>query len=237
MTKKYRAALTALALAVVMLYWARPLLGCGPFFNVAIYSFDYHPDLPLNNFAAGQLGIVQPGWARSYLFAAYRYLAGPGFDADERKALVSFWTDRINAWQASAASDPSKPWLDARSKVPGAGEAPSIDVNRLAPDNSYSYVNCNDDAFPSAVATLDEMTGKFGAGSSQVKDWLAAQDQVFGDCHEGNAIPAAASAQMTPLEKAQRDYQIASANFYAGHFDLAQHQFEAIAKDESSPWR
>src|SRR5580700_3452434 len=100
MAKKSRGALIVLAMVVGLLYWARPLLGCGPFFNVAIYSFDYHPDLPLNNFAAGQLGIVQPGWARSYLFVAYRYLAGPGFDADERKALVSLWMDRLNAFQA-----------------------------------------------------------------------------------------------------------------------------------------
>ncbi len=244
MAKKSRGALITLALVAVMLYWARPLLGCGPFFNVAIYSFDYHPDLPLSNFAAGQLGIVQPGWARSYLFVAYRYLAGPGFDADERKALLSFWMDRApfptpgtNAAQAPTAIDPLKPWQDARAKVPGAGDAPAIDVNRSSADDSYSYVNCNDDAFVSAAATLNQMSSKFGAGSSQLKDWLQAQDEVFSDCHSGNAIPAAAPAQMTPLEKAQRDYQIASANFYTGHFDLARQQFDAIGKDPASPWR
>src|SRR5215467_3505401 len=86
-------ALIALAVVAVLICAARPLLGCGPFFNVAIYSFSYHPDLPLDNFAAGQLGIVQAGWARSYLFTAYRYLVGPGFDANERKALLPYgWT-------------------------------------------------------------------------------------------------------------------------------------------------
>lgn len=237
MAKNSRGALITLAMVAVLLYWACPLLGCGPFFNLAIYSFDYHPDLPLNNFAAGQLGMVQPGWARSYLFAAYRHLAGPGFDADERKALVALWMDRINAWQGLAVIDPRKPWLDARGKLPGAGAPPDIDVNRSSADHSYSYVNCNDDAFISAAVTLNEMIGKFGASSSQVKDWLQAQDEVFSDCGGANAVPAAAPAQMTPLEKAQRDYQIASANFYTGNFDLAQKLFDAIGTDQASPWR
>jgi hypothetical protein len=237
MAMKVRGALIALAVVAVLLYASRPLLGCGPFFNVAIYSFAYHPDLPLDNFAAGRLGIVQAGWARSYLFTAYRYLAGPGFDTGERKALVSLWMDRINALQSPASSDAPKHWLEARGKVPGAGAAPEIDVNRFVSEQSLSYVNCPPDAFVAAASTLNEMISKFGASGAQVKDWLAAQDQVFSDCGGASAIPAAASAQMTPFEKAQRDYQIASANFYSGKFDVAQQDFGAIAKDPASPWR
>ncbi|HEV3111844.1 MAG TPA: hypothetical protein VGY99_15260 [Candidatus Binataceae bacterium] len=97
---KFRGGLIAVAMLAMVLCAARPILGCGPFFNMAIYSFAYHPDLPLDNYAAGQLGIVQSGWARSYLYVAYRYLAGGGFDADERKALMSLWMDRLNAFQA-----------------------------------------------------------------------------------------------------------------------------------------
>jgi hypothetical protein len=121
--------------------------------------------------------------------------------------------------------------------VPGAGAAPDIDVDRSSPDQSFSYLNCTDGAFVAAAATLNEMTTKFGADSSQVKDWLEAQDQVFSDCSGGSAIPAAGPASMTPFEKAQRDYQIACANFYSGNFDVAQQQFSAIAKDAASPWR
>lgn len=121
--------------------------------------------------------------------------------------------------------------------MPGAGAAPDIDVDRSSPDQSFSYLNCTDGAFVAAAATLNEMTTKFGADSSQVKDWLEAQDQVFSDCSGGSAIPAAGPASMTPFEKAQRDYQIACANFYSGNFDVAQQQFSAIAKDAASPWR
>ena len=234
---KFRGGLIAVVMVAILLYAARPILGCGPFFNMAIYSYSYHPDLPLNNYSAGHLGIVQSGWARSYLFVAYRYLVGPGFDADERKALMSLWMDRLNAFQTPTSSDALKQWLDARGKVPGAGAAPEIEVNRSSPDQSFSYLNCTDGALTTASATLNEMTTKFGANSSQVKDWLTAQDQVFSDCSGGSAIPTAGPASMTPFEKAQRDYQIAGANFYSGNFDVAQQQFNAIANDSASPWR
>ena len=37
--------------------------------------------------------------------------------------------------------------------------------------------------------------------------------------------------------KADRAYQIAAAEFYAGKFDDARQAFEAIGKDASSPWQ
>jgi hypothetical protein len=234
MAMKFRGALIGVTAAVTVLWAAGPLLACGPFFNVAIYSFSYHPDLPLESFAGGNLGVVQSGWARSYLFTAYRYATGPGFDGDERKALLSLWADRMNAYETPA--EPAKPWLDARGKVPGIGQAPYIDVTRVANGQSFSYVNCTNDAFVTAAATLGQMIREFAINGSQVKDWVAAQDQVFGDCASGSAIPAAASAQMTALERAQREYQIASANFYSENFDTARQQFETIAKDTASPW-
>jgi hypothetical protein len=43
-------------------------------------------------------------------------------------------------------------------------------------------------------------------------------------------------AHATPFEQAQRTYQIACANFYAGNFGEATQLFDAIAADRSSPW-
>src|SRR5205823_14973944 len=73
--------------------------------------------------------------------------------------------------------------------------------------------------------------------SPQVHDWLAAQDAVFQNCHEGQHIPQPAAADAEQLIRADRAYQIAAANFYATNYDEARQQFDAIAKDKNSPYR
>src|SRR2546423_11326915 len=56
---------------------------CGPFFTDAIFVYSKHPDFPLEQFAAGKLGVVEPGWARSYPVAAYPNLSGAGLSPNE----------------------------------------------------------------------------------------------------------------------------------------------------------
>src|ERR1041385_6410196 len=69
-------ALLALALVVcVSFLLAMRSEACGPFFNDAIFIVTKHPDFPLEKFAAGKLGVVNPTWARSYLVVAYRTLS------------------------------------------------------------------------------------------------------------------------------------------------------------------
>src|SRR3981081_2628222 len=75
---------------------------CGPFFTDAIFVYSKHPDLPLENFAAGKLGVLDPTWARSYLVAAYRNLAGNPLSQTEGKAIKGVWDDRLNLnWQSN----------------------------------------------------------------------------------------------------------------------------------------
>src|SRR5262249_26699861 len=78
---------------------------------------------------------------------------------------------------------------------------------------------------------------KYGAASPEAKDWVATQDQVFANCDKGPALPAPAEAAASPIIRANRAYQIAAANFYAGNFDQAESQFNAISNDAASPWR
>ena len=66
-----------------------PSLSCGPFFERTIFTYSKHPDLPLKNFAKGELGVIQPTYARRYLYIAYRHLVETGFDEDEQEALMS----------------------------------------------------------------------------------------------------------------------------------------------------
>jgi hypothetical protein len=210
---------------------------CGPFFTDAIFVFTKHPDFPLEQFAGGKIGIVAPSWARSYLVVAYRVLSDNPLSEAEAKAVKGLWGDRLGL-NDTADDSASKNWIEARKKVAGATAVTEVQTfrNREKPHEYEEFLNCQQDAFQTASATLDERIKKYGADSNQVRDWLAAQDIVFSDCHEGNRMPEPATEQ-DPLVRADRAYQTAAANFYATNYDLAKQQFDVIAKDKSSPYR
>ncbi|PYS82299.1 MAG: hypothetical protein DMF70_08170, partial [Acidobacteria bacterium] len=89
-------ALIALALiASTSLLLPQSSQACGPFFTDAIFVYTKHPDFPLERFAKGQLGVLRPSYARSYLFAAYRNLTNATFSDAEKTALKSLWEDRL----------------------------------------------------------------------------------------------------------------------------------------------
>src|SRR5207237_8535678 len=69
---------------------------CGPFFTDAIFVYSKHPDFPLEQFAAGKLGVVEPGWARSYLVASYRNLNGAELSPNDITAIKSLWVERTH---------------------------------------------------------------------------------------------------------------------------------------------
>src|SRR5438094_9766351 len=68
---------------------------CGPFFTDAIFVYSKHPDFPLEQFAAGKLGVVEPGWARSYLVAYYRNLNGAVLSPKEITAIKIVCDERL----------------------------------------------------------------------------------------------------------------------------------------------
>ena len=211
---------------------------CGPFFTDAIFVYSKHPDFPLEQFAAGKLGVVEPSWARSYLVAAYRNLSGAALSPNELTAIKGLWDERLNYGGELDDSAWIKKWLDARSKVPGVATPPEIRAfrNREKPHEYESFLNCQEDSFDNAVTTLNERIRHFGAASAQVRDWLAAQDTVFSNCGGGSQIPEGSRPDQDPLIRADLAYQIAAANFYAGNFDEARQQFDVIATDNASPW-
>ena len=193
--KRWRVVFVALAAA--MLLFSPPLLSwsgaSGVHSVIALFESHVHPDIPFDKFAGGRLGIIKPTWRRSYLYAAYRYLAGPGFDASQQKAMVSLWDDWLGLGAAGVAQsqqDQQSPgkvtseWIAARNKVPAVEAIEEIDVDREAPAEygSFDYANCNESSFHTAAATLDTMIGKFGLSSPQVGQWVDAQDQVFNNC-------------------------------------------------------
>lgn len=204
--KRWRAILVAVAAGVLLS--SPPLMSwsgaSGVHSVIALFESHVHPDIPFDPFAAGRLGIVKPTWDRSYLYVAYRCLAGPGFDPSEQKALVSYWNEHLGLGPPPAGSsqwpeassgvakgtaikvgEASSEWLAARSKVPGVGPIDGIGVYRTpSADSQFYYANCNGSSFHTAAGTLDTMIGKFGLSSPQVKQWVDAQDQVFDNCSD-----------------------------------------------------
>jgi hypothetical protein len=122
--------------------------------------------------------------------------------------------------------------------VPGVAPIKEIEVFRSPAKEAFqNYYNCPEDAFKAAAKTLNERIAKFGAASPQVKDWVLAQDQVFQNCSAGQTIPAPANPGSQPILQADRNYQIAAANFYSQNYDAADNLFTGIAADKNSPYR
>jgi hypothetical protein len=226
-----------LVIASFLLALPRQTQACGPFFTDAIFVYTKHPDMPLDRFAQGQLGVLQTTYARSYLFVAYRNLIGASLSSAETAAVKSLWDDRLSYGAEIDDSAWVKTWTEARSKVPGIAAAPEIKAfrNREKPHEYESFLNCQQDAFENAAATLNDRAKRFGADNAQLREWISAQDAVFANCSEGKHVPDSLSSG-DALARADRAYQIAAANFYAGNFDEAAREFDAIAKDANSPW-
>ena len=240
-------------LSLVLLFSLTPVpvaQACGPFFTVTVFIQRIHPDLPLEKYAAGELGIVQPSYPRSYLVAAYRYFVGKGFAPAEQQQLVTLWEKRLQIgqftpdWLSDTTKSPKRvypldEWLGALREV--TGEAPRWLSNVAELRSSYvAYHLCGDDAFRTAAATLRARAKEFGPQSEATLEWVEAQDAVFRNCGDGQGqtpIPSPAPAQLPAKIRADREYQIAAAYFYAGHWDDAENRFLAIAKDPNSPWQ
>jgi hypothetical protein len=211
----------ALRLLIAVLILAVPveLPSCGPFLPQALFHLTVWPEAPVE-FARGQLGIVQPTYERLYQVIAYRYLSGVGLNEAERRAILPSPQPTVD----------KNPWLVARNHFPGIQPLRRLEPYRQVKKEGYfdTYLNCNDDAFRTAAATLERIQ-RTGAAA----EWIAAQDVVFSNCSQGATIPQPAS---DPRLRADRAYQIASAKFYSEQYEAARQDFQTIAADASSPW-
>jgi hypothetical protein len=214
---------------------------CAPDFWMAVFSYKRHPDLPRRAFIGGRLGVLQPTFARSYLVIAYRYLNGVGMSAGEREQASDYYKDReTGTWDRSGTDWPAR-WQEARWRIssPRPRATPLITGGQLAYDpETHSFaLNCAEDAFRTAIHTLTARRDRFGASSRAFRSWLEAQDIVFANCLGGStAIPEKASAELPALIRADRQYQIAAAQFYSGRYAAALEGFRQIGRDAASPW-
>ena len=267
--------LVAIAVAAALVIERTRLArACAPLPLVTVFTETAHPDFPLGPYTRGRLGVLQPGYERIYLYAAYRSLMGRSFDRAQALALWGLPPDSPALLDhvptpTPAPSTPPPPlpqpvdwphaWIDARNEVLNAGHAeylmpwpgmrptPNVYVTIRTSDGISRdvhgpgerlsiYLNCLPQAFQNAIDTLHDRAEKYGAASPELAAWAQAQDQVFSNCAQGDNIPVPLDADASPLARADRDYQIASAYFYAGDFTRAEAAFQTIAADPASPW-
>ncbi len=208
-------------LAAALLVRPAPSVASGVAETISLFESHLHPDLPLDQFVAGRLGLIKATWSPAFRFVAYRYLAGPGFSASEQKVLVAMMNDRLGLVPPGTAvpKDGYEPtrlpgvlnptgydvdaavaaWLAARNGLPGIDAIEFIDPFRPTPSAIWSFLNCNDSTFRAATTTLSEMIGKFGAESPEVQRWVAAQDQVLNNCSEKPQYPVSYSGEWSKM--------------------------------------
>ncbi len=244
----------ALVIAVIGLSSGdQPLRACGPFFPRAVFRYTAHPEFPLEPYAAGSLGILAPTWARSQLVVAYRYLTGTPLAPAEQAGAVGLWNARyLREWD-SAGPNPTRQWLEARSRIPGLPKIDEISEDRYEQKYFESWLNCGPAAFRTATATLTDRSVRHGDQPEMVRDWAEGQDAVFSNCggdRSGSGGATAKSAELPPVVlmpkpvpagapdwlKADRQYQMAAAKFYGTDYAGAEQAFRGIASDASSPW-
>ena len=252
MARKLVSSLLALSLLLPYLSSPPKARACGPFFPLTIFVQTKHPDLPLKNFAAGELGVLQPTYARSYLVVAYRYLTGGSFTPGQQNQLLALWMNRLDRYEdpeKSDGEDAEGTWLRVRKQITGLKGPEYLDrYSKAFPtyrDNSsarFYYWNCLDDAFSTAQTTLRARAMQFGAHSEAVRDWVKAQDAVFHNCGGEDSsddffTPQPAADALPTLIKKDREYQIAAAQFYAHRWTEAERSFSQISQETDSPWR
>ena len=198
----------------------------------------------------GKVGIVDSNWKDPGLFVAWRHLEGLGVP---EKFWPAFWLDDY---------DHDRETVDSSEPPPAEGEGVPVDLWRAAlvkltgeenmpwptaefygdvPDGKggtrwSAFLNCLDPAFKTATAALAERVERWGADSRELKEWLRGQRQVFANCGEIGEAPPELDASWPEELRADRQYQIAAADFYAQRYEAAAARFRRIAADKKSPW-
>lgn len=213
-------------------------LPCGPGYISPVFDQKNAPENPYTNYAAGRLGIIKPSFRRSILFAAYRYLNGGSFSADDQRALVENWKAEVDRDypQQDDVSEAVKAWVTQRKAVLEKEEKPpEIYVERSYGGYDF-FPNCTKNAFEVATETLSTRVSEHGQTDPNVANWVAAQDQVFQNCAAGKKSPDDAPVGAPTWLQKDRAYQKAAAEFYSLDYANAKVHFAEIAQDTESPW-
>jgi hypothetical protein len=223
-------------IAIAMVAATGLVLACGPFLTDLITINSKGPAY-VDPYRRGELGVIKPTFYPRYLIQAYRVFNNrPAVPAG---ATWRWWEDA----DPGASPIPARPdeWVaevERRQPTLSNEQRYRLRNSWRAFANYQSFHNCLDDAYVSAVRTLDERVRRRGSASREVREWFDGQVAVFENCSGGDLVlPAAAPPWADSLLQADRRYQVAAAHFYAMRYDEAQTRFRAIGEDAASPWR
>ncbi|RTL36067.1 MAG: hypothetical protein EKK48_27315 [Candidatus Melainabacteria bacterium] len=217
-----------------------PAKACAPDLAYSILVNGNHPDLPLPLFARGNIGVVQAGWAKSYLVVAYRYLNLKPLSAAEQESVVSLWHSRIkngSSFSSMGLIDERDAYLTMRSKAIGASNKKNMDLAWKMSQFWEKYA-IGDASMSQARRTLASLMQKYKPLSPQVRAWVNAQDGVYGLSAQKNqevVVPAPLPGSADPELQDYRNYQIGAANFYLSNYGNALAAFEKVAGRFGSP--
>ena len=155
----------------------------------------------------------------------------PGNDTRVNMLLLMAARGNLGRELAGPIGKPTFTWVDLRNRLSpgkraGAGSLASGEGSRCLSDASGSA------AFHAAVAATNEL-------SAEERTALAAARAGFGDCGIDKSADAAtqtaAQAAHSPAAKPFLRYLLGAGSFYAGRFDEAAEDFEAL-RGSADPW-
>ena len=233
---EHRALARSLKIALLALLCAGVATPCS-WDDTPVLFLELRPDAPIDDFIDGHLGILQPSFARSHLVIAFRYLSGRPPSPVEREGFRALLRHRLDEYpDGEKPMDPGEQWERQRSSLRGIEyKYPPYRFHAIDETVYESFENCNDSAFATATATLQQRIAELGKPAAM--QWLDAQEIVFANCSNDEATIPADDATLPAVLRADRTYQIAAANFYAMRYDEARARFLDIARDAKSPWQ
>lgn len=200
----------------------------------------------------GQVGIVDDSWTYPSLFHAWRGFEGIPLSAAETRIVMGALPELVGEDSVEPAETAPKPapsgveaWQAALGRALGTEEGPWVDPDLATdiPDPKEEggtrfvyFLNCLSPAFDTAAAALDERLARWGKDSKNFQEWLRGQRKVFENCSALGEDPPELDASWPADLRADRQYQIAAADFYALRYEAAAARFRRIAADKSSPW-
>jgi hypothetical protein len=202
------------------------------------------PDIPNARFQAGELGVLQPGMRRVYLYTAWRAImlgapaaqkpgTGTGLDRADGSAFGNGW-DHVDGEDTSA------------DLVGRAAKVLNIKIDDPA---ARMIVACPAAANAHAAATLRQLEARPDANRARVDAWLRAQYQVGESCQRAEdarysyrteKLPEIVAPQPLPTAEPAywrqlRDYQRAAWQFHGAHYAESTALFEQIGATAGHP--
>jgi hypothetical protein len=195
------------------------------------------PEMPENQaaFNQGRIGLLTPNLRKEGELIAFRLLSGLEMNGKS----IGGRHPGVLADSVNTQVTEQQAWLEKRHTITDPAEPGYIDPDhRSQSGNDFVYYeNCLGDAFETAARTLEDRRTRYPSAST-LKGWVIAQDQVFENCASNKpAYPEPLQNDAPPLARADREYQIAAAHFYAQDLNEAEQRFRRIAIDDASPWQ